>query len=282
MTYGPYIASSAPNQPSAVDDTIDTCGLSCSTSTPRYSAISTPPASAFVSIRRYRMRPPIINAGDRPPRYTFRRMLFDVAAEVTANTRLSPDYNVIALHAPDIARAAEPGQFVMIKPQAGLDPLLRRPFSIFERLCDAAGDAGGPHDPEQARGRRHRAACSPSSRAIASSVLGPLGRAVRARGSAGGSVDGGRRRRARAVCDARERARGARHAHAPVLRRPIGGGPLLRRISSSARARALHLTTEDGSRGERGRVIDAARRARSSRRARRRSRSRSTRAAPRR
>jgi NAD(P)H-flavin reductase len=41
-------------------------------------------------------------------------MLFDVAAEVTANTRLSPDYNVIALEAPDIARAATPGQFVMV------------------------------------------------------------------------------------------------------------------------------------------------------------------------
>jgi dihydroorotate dehydrogenase electron transfer subunit len=58
-------------------------------------------------------------------------MLFDVAAEVTANTRLSSDYNVIALQAPEIAQASAPGQFVMVKPQAGLDPLLRRPFSIF-------------------------------------------------------------------------------------------------------------------------------------------------------
>ena len=61
-------------------------------------------------------------------------MIFDVAAEVIANTRLSADYNVFALAAPEIARAAAPGQFVMIKPGAGLDPLLRRPFSIFEIL----------------------------------------------------------------------------------------------------------------------------------------------------
>jgi dihydroorotate dehydrogenase electron transfer subunit len=61
-------------------------------------------------------------------------MLFDVAAEVLANTRLSSDYNVVALRAPDIARAAAPGQFVMVKTAAGLDPLLRRPFSIFEIL----------------------------------------------------------------------------------------------------------------------------------------------------
>src|SRR6187397_928744 len=73
------------------------------------------------------------------PRYTFWRMLFDVAAEVTANTRLSPDYNVISLRAPEIAHVAGPGQFVMVKPQAGIDPLLRRPFSIFERILDASG-----------------------------------------------------------------------------------------------------------------------------------------------
>jgi dihydroorotate dehydrogenase electron transfer subunit len=59
-------------------------------------------------------------------------MIFDVAAEVVANTRLSNDYNIIALAAPDVARAARPGQFVMVKPAAASDLLLRRPFSIFE------------------------------------------------------------------------------------------------------------------------------------------------------
>ena len=51
-----------------------------------------------------------------------------------ANTRLSPDYNVIALAAPDIAAAVKPGQFVMVKSGRGGDPLLRRPFSVFEVL----------------------------------------------------------------------------------------------------------------------------------------------------
>lgn len=50
------------------------------------------------------------------------------------NTRLSSDYNVIALDAPEIAAAATPGQFVMVKPGRGSDPLLRRPFSVFEIL----------------------------------------------------------------------------------------------------------------------------------------------------
>ena len=62
------------------------------------------------------------------------RMIVDVAAEVVANTRLSADYNIVSLAAPAIAQTATAGQFVMVKPGAALDPLLRRPFSIFERL----------------------------------------------------------------------------------------------------------------------------------------------------
>src|SRR6266550_7138721 len=62
------------------------------------------------------------------------RMLVDVEARVIANTRLSSDYNVIALAAPEIAAATAPGQFVMVKSGRGGDPLLRRPFSVFEIL----------------------------------------------------------------------------------------------------------------------------------------------------
>src|SRR5215210_3249980 len=67
----------------------------------------------------------------------------DVAADVIANHRLSSDYNVLALAAPEIAAAAAPGQFVMIKAGPGLVPLLRRPFSVFEILRDAGGAATG-------------------------------------------------------------------------------------------------------------------------------------------
>jgi dihydroorotate dehydrogenase electron transfer subunit len=61
-------------------------------------------------------------------------MPVDVEARVIRNTRLSPHYNVIDLAAPDIAAATAPGQFVMVKPGHGSDPLLRRPFSVFEVL----------------------------------------------------------------------------------------------------------------------------------------------------
>ena len=66
-------------------------------------------------------------------------MPFDVAAEVIANHPLSNDYNVLELRAPEIAEAARPGQFVMVKAAVGHDPLLRRPFSVFEILNNASG-----------------------------------------------------------------------------------------------------------------------------------------------
>jgi len=59
-------------------------------------------------------------------------MPVDVEARVLRNTRLSSDYNVITLAAPEIASLAGPGQFVMVRSSHGQDPLLRRPFSVFE------------------------------------------------------------------------------------------------------------------------------------------------------
>lgn len=70
-------------------------------------------------------------------------MLVDVDAAVLSNTRLSEDYSVLALAAPAIAQAALPGQFVMLKTSRGMDPLLRRPFSIFEVLRDERGTPTG-------------------------------------------------------------------------------------------------------------------------------------------
>lgn len=69
-------------------------------------------------------------------------MAVDVDAVVLSNTRLSADYNVVALDAPEIAASTQPGQFVMVKPGRGVDPLLRRPFSVFEVL---RSNGGRPH-----------------------------------------------------------------------------------------------------------------------------------------
>ncbi|MEO8482542.1 MAG: dihydroorotate dehydrogenase electron transfer subunit [Acidobacteriota bacterium] len=66
-------------------------------------------------------------------------MPVDVLAEILSNTRLAPDYNVVTFRAPQIADMAAPGQFVMVRCAQGLDPMLRRPFSIFEHVRDAEG-----------------------------------------------------------------------------------------------------------------------------------------------
>ena len=55
-------------------------------------------------------------------------MPVDVDAEVLSNTRLSADYNVLAIAAPEVASRAEPGQFVMLKPGPCDAVLLRRPY----------------------------------------------------------------------------------------------------------------------------------------------------------
>ena len=70
-------------------------------------------------------------------------MLVDLDAAVIANRRLSADYNVLSFDAAEIAATARPGQFVMIKTSGGQDPLLRRPFSIFEILRDRDGRPSG-------------------------------------------------------------------------------------------------------------------------------------------
>lgn len=66
-------------------------------------------------------------------------MIVDVDAHVVRNVRLSDDYNEIELETPEIAGAAEPGQFVMVRTSSGYEPLLRRPFSVFRILRDPAG-----------------------------------------------------------------------------------------------------------------------------------------------
>src|SRR5215203_645833 len=128
----PYSRASVANHHHGVTDASGTCGFNCSTTIVRYAAPSVPASSEFVSMRRNRMAQVYTSP-----------MLVDVDAAVIANTRLSEDYSVLALAAPEIAAAARPGQFVMLKTSRGMDPLLRRPFSIFEILRDADGAPRG-------------------------------------------------------------------------------------------------------------------------------------------
>ena len=63
----------------------------------------------------------------------------DVDATVIANRRLSRDYNVLTLSAPEVGAKTIAGQFVMVRPADMAETLLRRPFSVFEVIRDSAG-----------------------------------------------------------------------------------------------------------------------------------------------
>lgn len=54
----------------------------------------------------------------------------DIKAKILSNKRVGRVYYKMTLEAPYIARAAKSGQFVQIKCSDGLEPFLRRPFSI--------------------------------------------------------------------------------------------------------------------------------------------------------
>ncbi|PYR52691.1 MAG: hypothetical protein DMF89_01905 [Acidobacteria bacterium] len=99
----------------------------------------------------------------------------DVDAEVMANTPLTTDYNVLALSASSIARSVAPGQFVMLKTGGNYDPLLRRPFSIFEVLRDRSGQETGFSILNKRIGASTRLLYE-ARRGQRAACLGPLGR----------------------------------------------------------------------------------------------------------
>jgi dihydroorotate dehydrogenase electron transfer subunit len=63
-------------------------------------------------------------------------------ARITENVAIARDTYRIRLEAPEIARSIIPGQFVMIRPGAegAEDPLLGRPFALYDVVADDSGD----------------------------------------------------------------------------------------------------------------------------------------------
>jgi dihydroorotate dehydrogenase electron transfer subunit len=179
--------------------------------------------------------------------------LVDVTAEVVANRRLSDDYNVLALAAPEIAAHAAPGQFVMLKPAAGFDPLLRRPFSIFEVVRDATGAPIGISVLNKRIGPTTKLLyeAEPGGHIA---CLGPLGRpfTVVNRPVEGWMVAGGVGLAPFATLAEALRARGVPCTLFYGARR---ASELFYLDFFANLGVELVLTTEDGTRGERGRVV---------------------------
>ena len=180
-------------------------------------------------------------------------MPIDVPAQVVANRRLSDDYNVLTLDAPTIAAAARPGQFVMLKAGVGLDPLLRRPFSVFEVLRDRTTAAIAITILSKRIG--------PSTRLIYDAepgrridCLGPLGRpfALVQPPSDAWMIAGGVGLAPFATLAEALRARGVKTTLFYGARR---AAELFHLDTFRALGVELVLTTEDGSLGERGRIV---------------------------
>jgi dihydroorotate dehydrogenase electron transfer subunit len=180
-------------------------------------------------------------------------MPIDMAAEVTANRLLSADYNVLALAAPAIAAAAAPGQFVMFKIGSSHDPLLRRPFSVFEVLRTQDGAPAGITLLNKRIG--------PSTSLIysarpgqAAACLGPLGRPFTIVDPPGEAwmVAGGV---GLAPFAALAEALRARSVKTTLFYGARKGDELFYLDFFRALDVELVLTTEDGSAGERGRVV---------------------------
>ncbi|MFZ7103698.1 MAG: dihydroorotate dehydrogenase electron transfer subunit [Peptococcaceae bacterium] len=57
-------------------------------------------------------------------------MIHCIEAEILENKKIVPDFYQITLACPEVAQAAKPGQFIMLKVSPTVDPLLKRPVSI--------------------------------------------------------------------------------------------------------------------------------------------------------
>jgi dihydroorotate dehydrogenase electron transfer subunit len=67
------------------------------------------------------------------------RDFFHGPVPVTANRLLARNTYLVRLHAPELARAIRPGQFLMLRLPTGTDPLLGRPFALYDTVLDEHG-----------------------------------------------------------------------------------------------------------------------------------------------
>jgi len=58
--------------------------------------------------------------------------IYKESAEIVSREQIAEDIFRFTVKSPDIAAASLPGQFVMVRTGDGLDPLLRRPFSVHQ------------------------------------------------------------------------------------------------------------------------------------------------------
>src|SRR5690606_7584070 len=65
--------------------------------------------------------------------------MFHRTARVAEHVRLADRTYRVRLDCPDVAAAIRPGQFVMLRLPNTSDPLLGRPFALYDTVLDASG-----------------------------------------------------------------------------------------------------------------------------------------------
>ena len=70
------------------------------------------------------------------------KQIFQKEVEILHHVEVKPGYFRMGLAFPEVAQIARPGQFVMMKVPGPHSPLLRRPFSVHNRLADRGQVSG--------------------------------------------------------------------------------------------------------------------------------------------
>src|SRR3954468_13644748 len=81
--------------------------------------------------------------GQPTPSLTVGVRQFHRTARVAEHVKLADRTHRVRLECPDVAAAIRPGQFVMLRLPGTSDPLLRRPFALYDTVLDRAGKLVG-------------------------------------------------------------------------------------------------------------------------------------------
>ncbi len=176
-------------------------------------------------------------------------------AEILSNVEVAPGHFCMTLNCPELARAAQPGQFVHVRCGPHHDPFLRRPLSVADVSDDRAGLSLLVR--QVGRGTEILAGMAPGHRV---DVIGPLGNGydleVNREGREFVLVAGGYG--VAPIHFAARRLREMRKTLAePRITIFAGASTAERVVLLSGLKRAaddVHVATEDGSRGHHGLV----------------------------
>lgn len=188
--------------------------------------------------------------------------------EILENVKLARDTFRVRFACPELARAIVPGQFLMLRLSGANDPLIGRPFALYDTVLDAAGAPVGVDVVYLVKGKFTSRLCAarPGERL---DVWGPLGNGfapppvehlVMVAGGIGQTPFLALGRECRGARQYGWPARSVRPIPRVTLCYGARSADLFAGLADfEAAGIALQLTTDDGSRGRRGFVTELVR-----------------------